>query len=236
MMQGYRPTPTAVPFLNIKTYKNSYTDSAGLLKEDRFAGVAMPLFDRIVGFRDLLALALCFHLLHLGLATKDEAAGTAADKCAVSSWLMLCIFATVMVMIVVSATVRLLNNITQSLIRSYEPLLDEKGKKVKSKSPTGDARAFLEQNMPFGSQMATWLAHTKEKVGAEAYDKLWDESITNSKRAPTKELSGNQDYLDFAAQPSFDILRKYYVMEEPDWCECMLPSKLVEVCDEMLAA
>ena len=133
-------------------------------------------------------------------------------------------------------TVRLLTNITQSLIRSYEPLVDDKGKKVNKKSPTGATRIFLEKNMPFGSQMATWLAHTKQKLGAEEYDQLWDKSIAKSTRGSTTELSGKQDYLDFAAQPSLDILRKYYVFEEADWCECMLPAKLVEFCDGVLAA
>ena len=132
-------------------------------------------------------------------------------------------------------TVRLLSNITQSLIRSYEPLLDDAGKKVSKKSPTGATRTFLEANMPFRSQMATWLAHTKEKLGAEEFDQLWDKSVVNAGKRSVTHLSGKQDYLDFAAQPSFDIMRKYYVLEEADWCECMLPAKLIEFCDRVLA-
>ena len=90
--------------------------------------------------------------------------------------------------------------------------------------------------MPFGSQLATFLAHVKAKVGAEQYDALWKKSIVDNPRGPTTNLSGNQDFLDFCAQPSFDILRKYYVLPEADWCECLLPAKLVEACDAMLAS
>lgn len=133
-------------------------------------------------------------------------------------------------------TVRLLCCINQSLIRSYETTVDDKGKKVSKKSPTGATRAFLEEHMPFRVQMATWLAHTKAKLGDDEFDKLWTETIAESKRGPTTELSGKQDYLDFAAQPSFDILRKYYVYPQEDWCECMLPAKLGEFCDEVLAS
>jgi len=89
--------------------------------------------------------------------------------------------------------------------------------------------------MPFRSQMATWLAHTKEKLGAEEFDQLWDKSVVNAGKRSVTHLSGKQDYLDFAAQPSFDIMRKYYVLEEADWCECMLPAKLIEFCDRVLA-
>ena len=111
-MFAYRPAPTSQPLINVREY-DGLKNTDGLVDlRQRFAAVAIPFFDRIVGVRDILALFLAFHLFHLGLATKDNASGTAADDCAVSSWLMICIFATLMVIIVVSNTIRALNPFT----------------------------------------------------------------------------------------------------------------------------
>jgi hypothetical protein len=105
-MAAYNAASTSVPLMNMGSYQ-TFTKSEGIT--NRFARVAIPIFDRVVGFRDLLALALTYHLFHLGLSTRDASTGTAADKCAVSSWLMISMFATLMVIIVVSNVWRVLN-------------------------------------------------------------------------------------------------------------------------------
>lgn len=105
-MAAYTAASTSVPLMNMGSYQ-TFTKSEGIA--NRFARVAIPIYDRVVGFRDLLALALVYHLFHIGLAVRDASTGTPADKCAVSSWLMICIFATLMVIIVVSNVWRVLN-------------------------------------------------------------------------------------------------------------------------------
>ena len=113
-------------------------------------------------------------------------------------------------------TVRLITNITQSLIRSYA----EKGV-----APEGDVRAFLEANMPCGEHMTKWLAHLKEKMGDAEFDAMWDKDATS------KNQSGNKDYLDFAAKPPFTMMREYYKLE--DRCKALLPENIIADIDNV---
>ena len=52
-------------------------------------------------------------------------------------------------------------------------------------------------------------------------------------KGPTKDLSGKQDYLDFATQPAFGIMRKYYSDCTP--CEEILPAALIDFCTSRLS-
>ena len=100
--------------------------------------------------------------------------------------------------------VRLLTNITQSLIRSYT---GEKGV-----APVEGTREFLEQHMPFGAQTQRWLEYLRECKGEAHYEDLWVKKIEakDARGGPTKNLSGRRDYLDFCAKPAFPIMIEYY--------------------------
>ena len=127
-------------------------------------------------------------------------------------------------------TVRVVSCIIQDLIRSYK----EEGV-GKDTAPSGETRAFLEANVPFGATLSAWLAHTKAKLGDEEFDKKWKKFLDEGKRA-TKGQSGNQDFLDFATQPAFPIMIAYYTFkDEADWCKEMLPESIIEACDAILA-
>ena len=56
-MAAYQAASTSVPLMNMGSYQ-TFTKSEGITS--RFARVAIPIFDRVVGFRDLLALALTY--------------------------------------------------------------------------------------------------------------------------------------------------------------------------------
>lgn len=56
-MATYNAAPTSVPLMNMGSYQ-TFTKSEGITS--RFARVAIPIYDRVVGFRDLLALALAY--------------------------------------------------------------------------------------------------------------------------------------------------------------------------------
>ena len=124
-------------------------------------------------------------------------------------------------------TARLLTNITSSLIRSYT--------QAKGVSPSGPLRDFLEASMPFGGQMTAWLAHLRTTVGDDEFNQMWEAEIAGEKafKGPTKDLSGKQDYLDFATQPAFGIMRKYYSDCTP--CEEILPAALIDFCTSRLS-
>jgi hypothetical protein len=126
--------------------------------------------------------------------------------------------------------VRLLTNITQSLIRSYT--------QTKGAAPVGETRTFLEEHMPFGGAMAAWLAYTREHIGEEAFNKVWEKSVSGEKArgGPTKSLSGKQDYLDFSAKPAFDLMIKYYTLPEGEVCNEMRPEALLAFVDAELAS
>ena len=127
-------------------------------------------------------------------------------------------------------TVRVVSCIIQDLIRSYK----EEGV-GKDTAPSGETRAFLEANVPFGATLAAWLAHTKAKLGDEEFGKKWKKFLDEGKRA-TKGQSGNQDFLDFATQPAFPIMIAYYTFkDEADWCKEMLPESIIEACDAILS-
>jgi hypothetical protein len=84
--------------------------------------------------------------------------------------------------IALRSQVRLLTNITQSLIRSYT--------QTKGAAPIGEMRTFLEEQMPFGGATAAWLAYTREHIGEEAFNKVWEKSVSGEKArgGPTKSL------------------------------------------------
>ena len=78
----------------------------------RFARFALPVYSRLIVFRDQLAFFMLINLLHLGFALRDQNTGSAVEKCAVSSYLMLTLFLSLILLVACSSTIRATANLS----------------------------------------------------------------------------------------------------------------------------
>jgi hypothetical protein len=74
--------------------------------DSRLKRFALPIFSKLVVARDLVAVFFCYHLIHLGLALRAESDGTAVEKCAISSYLMIALLFSLLILLVCSSTIR----------------------------------------------------------------------------------------------------------------------------------
>ena len=72
----------------------------------RFKRFALPIFSKLIVARDLIAIFFCYHLIHLGLALRAQSDDTPLDKCAISSYLMIALLFSLLILLVCSSTIR----------------------------------------------------------------------------------------------------------------------------------
>jgi len=94
------------PFTSVQSVGGE-KDSDNLTEQ--FSGFAATLWDRLVAFRDFLALFLLIFGIHLALVTRQQSGDTPAGDCAVNSYIIIFLMVTTIALLVVSNVIRSLN-------------------------------------------------------------------------------------------------------------------------------